>query len=159
MPHSCTGSWPGRERDTAKATAYRKLAEVEDRHVAMWRKLLAENGHQVASPGAVPGSPVPGLGGPAGRDAGCCCPMLLEEEGREVKGYLDLYQGQPDGGGGPDGAARWPRNRRQHAETLAGLSGGERRSRGTRRGPADSSGTWSTASTTGSPPTSAWWPA
>ena len=38
------------EQDESKATLYRKLASVEDRHVEMWRKLLAENGHQVEPP-------------------------------------------------------------------------------------------------------------
>ena len=38
------------ERDVSKAALYRKLAQVEDRHVEMWRKLLAENGHQVEAP-------------------------------------------------------------------------------------------------------------
>ena len=35
------------EKNERLATVYRKLAEVEDRHVAMWQKLLAENGHEV----------------------------------------------------------------------------------------------------------------
>src|SRR5512143_3127023 len=38
------------ERDAAKADLYRKLASVEDRHVEMWRKLLAENGQPVPAP-------------------------------------------------------------------------------------------------------------
>src|SRR3954451_16706778 len=38
------------ERDNRKAQLYRKLAQVEDRHVEMWRALLAEHGHQVPSP-------------------------------------------------------------------------------------------------------------
>ena len=35
--------------------------------------------------------------------AGVLLPMLLEEEGREVKGYLNLYREAPEGVGGPDG--------------------------------------------------------
>ncbi len=52
------------ERDPGKADIYRKLASVEDRHVEMWRKLLAENGHTVARTLAHPRSAVQGLAGP-----------------------------------------------------------------------------------------------
>src|SRR4029079_19201165 len=38
------------ERDPGRADIYRKLAGVEDRHVEMWRKLLAEHGHAVGAP-------------------------------------------------------------------------------------------------------------
>ena len=38
------------ERDPKKADLYRQLAGVEDRHVEMWRKLLADNGHAVVAP-------------------------------------------------------------------------------------------------------------
>ncbi|HKH84588.1 MAG TPA: hypothetical protein VKA25_12935, partial [Gemmatimonadales bacterium] len=38
------------ERDPGKADIYRKLASVEDRHVEMWRSLLAQNGHSVGVP-------------------------------------------------------------------------------------------------------------
>ena len=38
------------ERDARKADLYRRLAGVEDRHVGMWRKLLAEHGHDVEPP-------------------------------------------------------------------------------------------------------------
>ena len=55
------------ERDTHKADLYRKLAAVEDRHVEMWRKLLAENGHHVEPPPPSRGAQAPGLGGAPGR--------------------------------------------------------------------------------------------
>ena len=38
------------ERDPRKADVYRKLAGVEDRHVELWRRLLAENGQPVEVP-------------------------------------------------------------------------------------------------------------
>ena len=34
----------------AKAKIYNQLADVEDRHVTIWRTLLAESGHEVALP-------------------------------------------------------------------------------------------------------------
>ena len=55
------------ERDTHKADLYRKLAAVEDRHVEMWRKLLAENGHHVEPAAPVARRQAPGLGGAPGR--------------------------------------------------------------------------------------------
>src|SRR3954470_24051280 len=38
------------EQDPGRSDIYRKLASVEDRHVDMWRKLLADNGHAVGVP-------------------------------------------------------------------------------------------------------------
>ena len=38
------------EPDRLKADIYAQLAEVEDRHVAVWRRLLAEHGHEVGQP-------------------------------------------------------------------------------------------------------------
>ena len=38
------------ERDPGRADIYRKLAGVEDRHVEMWRKLLADHGHSLPVP-------------------------------------------------------------------------------------------------------------
>jgi vacuolar iron transporter family protein len=48
--------------------------------------------------------------------------MLLEEEGREVKGYLNLYRSAPDGTAGPT-ALRLAKESAEHAETLAQMSG------------------------------------
>src|SRR6185369_9625005 len=110
------------ERDTRKADLYRKLALVEDRHVEMWRKLLADNGHAVATP---PPSRGARLRAWVARrvGAGILLPMLLQEEGREVKGYLSLYQESPDGVVGPT-ALTLAKESKEHAETLAGISGG-----------------------------------
>jgi vacuolar iron transporter family protein len=112
----------GAERDPGKADIYRKLAAVEDRHVAMWRSLLAENGHTV-------GVPEPSRGAKfrawvARRlGSGVLLPMLLEEEGREVKGYLSLYREQPDGAAGPT-ALTLAKESAEHADTLSQISGG-----------------------------------
>ena len=48
--------------------------------------------------------------------------MLLEEEGREVKGYLSLYRESPDGAVGPT-ALTLAKESKEHAETLASMSG------------------------------------
>jgi VIT1/CCC1 family predicted Fe2+/Mn2+ transporter len=110
------------ERDAGKAELYRKLATVEDRHVEMWRKLLAENGHQVEPPPPSRGARFRAW--VARRiGAGILLPMLLQEEGREVKGYLSLYRESPDGAVGPT-ALTLAKESKEHAETLAAMSGG-----------------------------------
>jgi VIT1/CCC1 family predicted Fe2+/Mn2+ transporter len=111
------------ERDTRKAELYRKLAAVEDRHVEMWRQLLADNGHQVAPPPPSRGARFRAW--VARRvGAGILLPMLLQEEGREVKGYLSLYRESPDGVVGPT-ALTLAKESKEHAETLASMSGAD----------------------------------
>ena len=109
------------ETDAGRAEVYLRLAEVEDRHVELWRGLLAEHGHPVPVPGPSRGARwrawvARRVGG------GVLLPTLLKEEGREVKGYLDLYRTAPDGAEAPT-ALRLARESKQHAETLARLSG------------------------------------
>lgn len=109
------------ERDASKSKIYLQLAEVEDRHVEMWRKLLAENAHPTSTP--TPSRGARFRAWVARRvGSGILLPMLLQEEGREVKGYLRLYQEQPDGAVGPT-ALRLAKESKEHAETLATMSG------------------------------------
>jgi len=110
------------EKNERLATVYRKLAEVEDRHVAMWQKLLTENGHDVPTVG--PSFKARAMAWTARRfGGGFLLPMLLEEEGREVKGYLDLYKSQPEGTAAAT-ALTLAQESAAHAESLAGISGG-----------------------------------
>jgi VIT1/CCC1 family predicted Fe2+/Mn2+ transporter len=111
----------GAERDPAKSELYLRLAAVEDRHVELWRKLLADNHHPTPAP--TPSRAARFRAWVARRaGTGILLPMLLEEEGREVKGYLRLYQNQPDGAAGPT-ALRLAKESKEHAETLATISG------------------------------------
>jgi VIT1/CCC1 family predicted Fe2+/Mn2+ transporter len=111
------------EADPVRADIYRKLAEVEDRHVAAWRALLAEHGHEVATPEPSRGARFRAwLARRLG--SGVLLPLLLQEEGREVKGYLNLYRAGPTAAEGPT-ALQLARESKQHAETLARLSGGK----------------------------------
>ena len=73
---------------------------MEDRHVGMWRQVLAEHGHEVGVP---PPSRAARLRAWLARRVGgsVLLPMLLAEEGREVKGYLRLYDATPEGPVGP----------------------------------------------------------
>lgn len=110
------------ERDSSKSQLYLKLAAVEDRHVEVWRRLLAEHSHPTPAP--TPSRAARLRAWVARRvGAGVLLPMLLEEEGREVKGYLRLYQNQPDGAAAPT-ALLLAKESKEHAETLATISGG-----------------------------------
>src|SRR5438067_9137258 len=79
------------EPDTGKKDLYRRLAAVEDRHVEIWGDLLRKHGR---APGAFRPSArtrlLAGLGRAFG--PGFLLPMLLAEEGREVKAYLDMHR-------------------------------------------------------------------
>src|SRR4051794_17382186 len=110
------------EPDRHKSELYQKLASVEDRHVELWRTLLAQNGHATEVP--VPSRAARFRAWLARRlGSGFLLPMLLEEEGREVKGYLSLYQEAPDAAVAPT-ALRLAKESKEHAETLAQITGG-----------------------------------
>ncbi|MGH7516183.1 MAG: VIT1/CCC1 transporter family protein [Gemmatimonadales bacterium] len=111
----------GVEPDPGRREIYRQLAGVEDRHVAAWRALLAEQGHSAPEP--VPSGGARFRAWVARRFGGrLLLPLLLREEGREVKGYLDLYRDQPDGAAGPT-ALQLARESKQHADRLATITG------------------------------------
>src|SRR5574338_709524 len=109
------------ERDPKRSDLFAKLASVEDRHVAIWRDLLAQHGHATPVPAPALAARIRAwlarrLGG------GFLLPLLLAEEGREVKGYLQLYQESPEGPSGPT-ALLLAKESKEHAETLAGMAG------------------------------------
>jgi VIT1/CCC1 family predicted Fe2+/Mn2+ transporter len=111
-----------KEPDPVRADIFAKLADVENRHVIMWQQLMADKGF-------VAPTPAPGIRarmmvwlsrwfGP-----GFLLPMLLAEEGREVKGYLGMYRSAPKGDAATT-ALTLAKESKGHAETLAGLTGG-----------------------------------
>src|SRR5882672_4789082 len=117
------GVLAGQEPDAKKREIYAKLAGVEERHTQMWAKLLGDHGHPVPA-----GGPAPTLNARVmawlGRRFGprYLLPLLLREEGREVKGYMDLHRASPAG----DAKAvslTLAKESAAHAETLAGLAG------------------------------------
>src|SRR5215213_6943758 len=111
-----------KESDPRKKDIYARLAEVEDRHVVVWGDLLTDHGHPprkfqpstrarlLASLGKVFGP-------------GFLLPMLLQEEGREVKGYLDMHRSIPAGAPGGGEALTLAKESAEHATTLAGIAG------------------------------------
>ena len=108
------------EPDPERKKVFAGLAAVEDRHVQIWQKLLTEAGHPV--PAHRPSAKAR-LQGWLGRKLGpgFLLPLLLEEEGKEVKGYLALHK---NGGTATSSAAlTLAKESAQHAESLAGLAG------------------------------------
>ena len=112
----------GAEPDERKRTLYLKLAEVEDRHTVIWEGLLREHGRAVT-----PHQPSTRtrLLAAMGRRLGprFLLPMLLAEEGREVKGYLNMHRTTALGVAGKGEALTLARESAHHAETLNEISG------------------------------------
>ena len=110
------------EPDAAKRDIYQRLAEVEDRHVEVWAGLLAQHGRRL------------GPHRPTGRTRllaflgkyfgpGFLLPMLLAEEGREVKAYLDMHRTTRTGVAGREEALTLAKESAEHATTLNTIAG------------------------------------
>ncbi len=110
------------ESDARTSDIYRRLAAVEDRHVEIWGQLLADHGKP------------PRVFHPSGRTRllaflgrrfgpGFLLPMLLREEGREVKAYLDMHRTTGHGVPGSVEALKLARESAEHATTLGQISG------------------------------------
>src|SRR5207237_5176219 len=110
------------EPDPKERDIYSRLADVEDRHVVVWSDLLEKHGH---SPANFRPSGRARLLATLGRwfGPGFLLPMLLEEEGREVKAYLDMHRETPRGAPGGAEALILARESADHATTLGGIAG------------------------------------
>jgi predicted membrane protein (TIGR00267 family) len=113
------------ERDERRRGIYQRLAEVEDRHVEIWADLLSRHGR--TPPPHRPSARARLLAW-AGRrfGSGFLLPILLAEEGREVKGYLDLHRSTAAGAPGKGEALTLARESAAHATTLADIAGRSR---------------------------------
>lgn len=110
------------ERDENKRQLYRKLAEVEDRHTVIWEDLLRKHGRTVVTHRPSTRTRLLArLGKTLG--PGFLLPMLLAEEGREVKGYLDMHRMTALGVAGKGEALTLARESAHHAQTLNEISG------------------------------------
>jgi vacuolar iron transporter family protein len=110
------------ERDPGKRDIYTRLADVEDRHVTVWGGLLSANGSK--PPDFRPSGRAKLLAWLGNRfGPGMLLPMLLAEEGREVKGYLAMHRSTPAGAQGAGEALLLARESAEHASTLATISG------------------------------------
>ncbi|HEX2693899.1 MAG TPA: VIT1/CCC1 transporter family protein [Gemmatimonadaceae bacterium] len=110
------------ESDAKKKDIYSRLADVEDRHVVVWADLLSRNGHP---PAKFRPSARARMLARMGRWFGpsFLLPMLLEEEGREVKAYLDMHRATPRGAPGGPEALLLARESAEHASTLGEIAG------------------------------------
>jgi VIT1/CCC1 family predicted Fe2+/Mn2+ transporter len=110
------------EPDAKKKDLYRRLAEVEDRHVTVWAGLLRDHARD---PGQFRPSARTRLLAGLGRLFGpsFLLPMLLAEEGREVKGYLDMHRRTGRGEPGANESLTLARESAEHATTLNTISG------------------------------------
>jgi VIT1/CCC1 family predicted Fe2+/Mn2+ transporter len=110
------------EADPSRRVVFQRLAAVEDRHVQVWGELLERHGQRV------------GPHQPSGRarltiavarrfGAKALLPMLLREEGREVKSYLTMHRATPPGVDGAGEALLLARESAEHATELAHLVG------------------------------------
>jgi VIT1/CCC1 family predicted Fe2+/Mn2+ transporter len=110
------------EPDAAKQDIYRRLAHVEDRHLEIWAGLLEKHGRRIG-----PHRPTARtrllafLGRRLG--PGFLLPMLLAEEGREVKAYLDMHRTTPRNVAGRDEALLLAKESAEHATTLNAVAG------------------------------------
>jgi VIT1/CCC1 family predicted Fe2+/Mn2+ transporter/rubrerythrin len=111
----------GQEPDQKRKDVYIKLAGVEERHVQLWEKLLAEHGHPQNRPRP---SFNARLRAWFGRRFGpsYLLPLLLREEGQEVKGYMDLHN-RTTLDDAREVSLRLAKESAAHAETLAELAG------------------------------------
>src|SRR5690242_8163032 len=110
------------ETDAKKRDLYLRLASVEDRHVEIWSKLLSDHGRPVRP---FRPSPRTRLLAALGRmfGPGFLLPMLLAEEGREVKAYLDMHRTTARGVAGRDEALVLAKESAEHASTLNSVAG------------------------------------
>ncbi len=110
------------EKDPKKKDIYGRLAAVEGRHLVIWADLMTQHG---SAPGKYKPSGRTRLLAMLGRwfGPGFLLPMLLQEEGREVKAYLDMYRATPAGTPGGNEALVLAKESAEHATTLAGIAG------------------------------------
>ena len=110
------------EPEAKKRDLYNRLAAVEDRHVEIWAKLLSEHGRPVR---AFRPSARTRILARLGRMLGpsFLLPMLLAEEGREVKGYLDMHRTTALGVAGRSEALTLARESAEHATALNQVTG------------------------------------
>src|SRR3990172_13169504 len=111
----------GAEPVPKRREIYLRLAEGEDRHTGIWRKVLAEHGLEA-------GVPSPSLRARlmawTARRFGPSLPLgvLLQEGGQGGKGELDLYK-ETDPGAVKAAALTLAKESAEHAETLSGIAG------------------------------------
>jgi VIT1/CCC1 family predicted Fe2+/Mn2+ transporter len=110
------------EPDAKKQDIYRRLADVEDRHLEIWAGLLSQHGRHVGTHRPTVRTRMLAF---LGRRFGpsFLLPMLLSEEGREVKAYLDMHRTTGRNVAGRDEALLLAKESAEHATTLNAVAG------------------------------------
>lgn len=110
------------ERDPHRRDVFERLANVEDRHVIVWAELLERHG---APPGPHAPSTRARVTAALGRRFGArlILPMLLREEGREVKAYLTMHRKTPSDADGKDESLLLAKESAEHASELSKIAG------------------------------------
>src|SRR5437773_10703904 len=108
--------------DSEKQEIYRQVSDVERRATELGAKLLSDNGRPVVTdpPPSVKARILAWLGRRFGPRY--LLPLLLREEGREVKGYMDLHAAS-HAADARQVSLTLARESAEHAETLASLAG------------------------------------
>lgn len=108
------------EPDQSKQDLFKRLMDVERRHVEAWAGVLAEHG--IETPAFKPTPRTKLLAFLAKRfGPSFLASLLLKEEGREVRAYLSLWKETP-GGSAKDVALKLARESAEHAGDLAKLT-------------------------------------
>jgi len=112
------------EPDDTRRDVFRRLADVEARHVEIWQELLEHHG---AAPGVFAPSLRARLLTVISRVLGAraIVPLLLREEGREVKGYLAMHRATPRHAPGRAESLLLAKESAEHAGELAKLAGSD----------------------------------
>jgi predicted membrane protein (TIGR00267 family) len=109
------------EHDPRKRDLYARLAHVEERHTKIWGDLLAASGRPVGPfRPSVRARAMALLGRTLGPRA--LLPLLLAEEGREVRAYLEMHRATPAGTAGQSEALLLARESAEHATTLGDIA-------------------------------------
>lgn len=108
------------ETGASRRDIFQRLAEVEHRHVELWREMFQRHGVDVQAP--PPSRRARTLAWIAGRfGPSLLTSMLLREEGEEVTGYMRLHR-ESAPGPARDTALILARESAEHAKTLSGLT-------------------------------------
>jgi VIT1/CCC1 family predicted Fe2+/Mn2+ transporter len=110
------------EPDPEKQDIYRRLADVEDRHLEIWAALLTRHGRRIGPHRPTARTRLLAF---LGRCFGpnFLLPMLLAEEGREVKAYLDMHRTTGRNVAGREEALLLAKESAGHAKTLSVVAG------------------------------------
>jgi VIT1/CCC1 family predicted Fe2+/Mn2+ transporter len=112
------------EGDARRRDVFERLATVEDEHRAIWERVLRQHNGKLAPFKPSTRARIMAF---IGRSFGAhtLLNLLLREEGREVKAYLDLHRTIPSGGTGSAEALQLARESATHATELASLTRGD----------------------------------